>query len=65
MAPGRRHPRSDRCVMSGWNLADIWEAAADQIPDAPFSEHVSWTLTWGTTSCLRSQVVSVSHDGDR
>jgi hypothetical protein len=51
--------------MIGWNLADIWEAAADQIPDAPFSEHVSWTLTWGTTSCLRSQVVSVSHDGDR
>ena len=46
MAAGRRHPRSDRCAMSGWNLADIWEAASTQIPDAPFAKQGSRTLTW-------------------
>jgi len=46
MAAGRRHPRSDRCAMSGWNLADIWEAASAQSPDAPFAKQGSRTLTW-------------------
>ena len=32
--------------MSGWNLADIWEAVADQIPDAPFAKQGSRMLTW-------------------
>jgi 3-oxocholest-4-en-26-oate---CoA ligase len=32
--------------MSAWNYADIWEAAADVLPDAPALTHGDHTLTW-------------------
>ena len=33
--------------MPGWNFAEIWEAAADHLPDAPFAKQGDRTLTWG------------------
>ena len=32
--------------MSGWNFADIWEAAASQIPTAPFATQGEQSITW-------------------
>jgi acyl-CoA synthetase (AMP-forming)/AMP-acid ligase II len=32
--------------MPGWNVAEIWEAAADRLPDAPFCEQGDRTVTW-------------------
>ena len=32
--------------MTGWNFADMWEAAADQQPDAPFARQGDRTTTW-------------------
>ena len=32
--------------MPGWNFAEIWEAAADRLPDAPFANHGDRTVTW-------------------
>ncbi len=33
--------------MSTWNFGDVWEAVADELPDAPALTHGSTTLTWG------------------
>ncbi len=33
--------------MSKWNYADVWEAVADELPEAPALTHGSHTLTWG------------------
>src|SRR3546814_14762170 len=32
--------------MPGWNFAEIWEAAADHLPDAPFAKQGDRVLTW-------------------
>jgi 3-oxocholest-4-en-26-oate---CoA ligase len=32
--------------MPGWNFAEIWEAAADHLPDAPFAQQGDRTVTW-------------------
>lgn len=32
--------------MTGWNFADMWEAAADQQPDAPFARQGERTVRW-------------------
>ncbi|HEX3981444.1 MAG TPA: AMP-binding protein, partial [Acidimicrobiales bacterium] len=32
--------------MSHWNFGDVWEAAADALPDAPALVHGDRTLTW-------------------
>jgi fatty-acyl-CoA synthase len=32
--------------MPGWNFAEIWEAAADALPDAPFSKQGDHTVAW-------------------
>jgi 3-oxocholest-4-en-26-oate---CoA ligase len=32
--------------VSNWNYADVWEAVADQLPDAPALTHGDRTLTW-------------------
>ena len=32
--------------MSKWNFADVWEAVADELPDAPALVHGARTLTW-------------------
>ncbi len=32
--------------MPGWNFAEIWEAAADQLPHAPFAKQGDRTITW-------------------
>lgn len=32
--------------MPGWNYAEIWEAVAGQIPDAPAQIHGDTTFTW-------------------
>ena len=32
--------------MSKWNFADVWEAVADTLPDAPALTHGDRTLTW-------------------
>ena len=32
--------------MSQWNFADVWEAVADALPDAPALVHGDRTLTW-------------------
>ena len=32
--------------MNGWNFADIWEAAAAQLPDAPFAKQGERSITW-------------------
>src|SRR3546814_16466421 len=31
--------------MPGWNFAEIWEAAADHLPDAPFARQGDRTVT--------------------
>ena len=33
--------------MSTWNFGDVWEAVADELPDAPALTHGTTTLTWG------------------
>ncbi len=33
--------------MSTWNFGDVWEAVADQLPDAPALAQGDRTLTWG------------------
>ncbi|HEX5367363.1 MAG TPA: AMP-binding protein [Acidimicrobiales bacterium] len=33
-------------TMEGWNFADMWEAAADQQPAAPFAKQGDRTVTW-------------------
>lgn len=33
--------------MSKWNYADVWEAVAEQLPDAPALTHGVRTLAWG------------------
>ena len=37
--------RSDQ--LSTWNFGDVWEAVADELPDAPALTHGTRTLTWG------------------
>ena len=37
MATRRRGTRRDVGDVNGWNFADIWEAAASEIPDATFA----------------------------
>jgi acyl-CoA synthetase (AMP-forming)/AMP-acid ligase II len=32
--------------MPGWNFADVWEAIAEQIPDAPALVHGDRRVTW-------------------
>ena len=32
--------------MPGWTFAEIWEAAADHLPDAPFAKQGDRTVTW-------------------
>ena len=32
--------------MTGWNLAEIWEAAAAQLPEAPFARQGDRSITW-------------------
>ena len=32
--------------MPGWTFAQIWEAAADALPDAPFSRQGDRTVLW-------------------
>ncbi len=32
--------------MSKWNFADVWEAVADELPDAPALTHGDRTVTW-------------------
>ncbi len=32
--------------MTGWNLAEIWEAAAAQLPEAPFAKQGDRSITW-------------------
>src|SRR5438093_9969441 len=55
-AAGRREPREpgtslgrpQRGVeMAGWNVADVWEAVADKVPDAPSQIQGDRTVTWG------------------
>jgi fatty-acyl-CoA synthase len=33
--------------MSGWNFADVWEIAADAVPDAPCQIHGDRVTSWG------------------
>ncbi len=33
--------------MSRWNFGDVWEAVADELPDAPALTHGTTTLSWG------------------
>ena len=33
--------------MSRWNFGDVWEAVADELPDAPALTHGTITLSWG------------------
>jgi fatty-acyl-CoA synthase len=33
--------------MTKWNYGDVWEAVADELPDAPALTHGTRTLTWG------------------
>ena len=33
--------------MTAWNFADVWEAVADELPDAPALVHGGRTRTWG------------------
>ena len=33
--------------MSTWNFGDVWEAVADELPDAPALTHGTTTLSWG------------------
>ncbi|MGA3148034.1 MAG: AMP-binding protein [Acidimicrobiales bacterium] len=33
--------------MSSWNFGDVWEAVADELPDAPALTHGTITLSWG------------------
>ncbi|HEY7948887.1 MAG TPA: acyl-CoA synthetase [Acidimicrobiales bacterium] len=33
--------------MTNWNIADVWEAVADTIPDAPALVHGERRVTWG------------------
>jgi fatty-acyl-CoA synthase len=33
--------------MSGWNFADVWEIAADAVPDAPCQIHGDRVISWG------------------
>ena len=46
MAAGRRHPRSDRCAMSGWNLADIWRRPAPRSPTRRSPSRARGRSTW-------------------
>ena len=32
--------------MPGWNFADIWEVAADQVPDAPAQVQGDRVVAW-------------------
>ena len=33
--------------LSTWNFGDVWEAVADELPDAPALTHGTTTLSWG------------------
>ena len=35
--------------MTDWNFADVWEAVADTVPDAPAAIHGERRLSWGET----------------
>lgn len=32
--------------MPGWTFAELWEAAADHLPQAPFAKQGDRTVTW-------------------
>jgi fatty-acyl-CoA synthase len=44
--------------VSGWNLADIWEAAAAQLPDAPFSRQGDRAIAWSDADLRADGVAS-------
>jgi 3-oxocholest-4-en-26-oate---CoA ligase len=37
----------EESIVSKWNFADVWEAVADGLPDAPALTHGIRTVTWG------------------
>jgi fatty-acyl-CoA synthase len=37
----------EESIVSKWNFADVWEAVADELPDAPALTHGRRTITWG------------------
>ena len=51
--------------MTGWNLAEIWEAAAAQLPEAPFARQGDRSITWvelelSTSTSGRSPITRIS-----
>lgn len=49
--------------MIGWNSADIWEAAASQIPDATFAMQGPRSVGWGDAGRRAEGLASFLLDG--